>query len=234
MGSSHFSAATGRFTLSAPFETELHLIDLDALAWDELPLHELHPHEQARVQRFVFERDRRRHAACRLALRRVLADACGVAAGEIAFTEGPHGKPFAPALYGMHFNVSHSGAVGLIGLCRTHELGVDLEVWREMNDAVSLARHNFTSDEQAELAQAEDGTARSRLFLQGWTRKEACIKAIGSGLSVAPQSFHTGLAAQDVEVALVWPGLGQLAHVHLHTLALGGDRLAAVAWRQPR
>lgn len=224
--------------LSGPFETQLHLIDLDALAWDALPLHELHPGEQARVQRFVFERDRRRHAACRLALRRVLADACGVAAREIAFTEGRHGKPFAPALHGMHFNVSHSGALGLIGLCRTHELGVDIEVLREMSDALSLARHNFTPDEQAELARVEDGTVRSRLFLQGWTRKEACIKAIGSGLSVAPQSFHTGLAAHDCDVALVLPGdaepgQAQTAQVHLHTLELGGDRFAAVAWRLP-
>ena len=227
------SAATGRLMLTGPFETELHLVDLDALPWDELPLHELHPQELERVQRYVFERDRRRHAACRLALRRVLAEACGVTPRAIEFTEGPHGKPSAPALAGLHFNVSHSGAAGLIGVCRSHELGVDIELLREMQDASALARHNFTADEQVELAQSADDTARSWLFLQGWTRKEACLKAIGSGLSVAPHTFHAGLAAQDREVLLALPGTAQPARVQLHTVALGNDRLAAVAWRQP-
>ena len=55
-----------------------------------------------------------------------------------------------------------------------------------------MAERNFSHAECIDL-RAVDPAARDLAFLTGWTRKEACLKAIGSGLSIAPDTFTAGL-----------------------------------------
>lgn len=100
--------------------------------------------------------------------------------------------------------MSHCEHLAVYALAPDGNIGVDVELLRPMADAQALARHHFTPAEQRELAAA--GPAGETLrFLFGWTRKEACLKAIGCGLAVEPHSFEVGLSPGSREVKVQAP-----------------------------
>lgn len=211
----------------------LWLVDLDGPgepAGGNDPACLLDPGEQARAARFHFARDARRFTASHIALRRLLAMHMDRDPASLGFQSGTQGKPRLAQGEAGHFNLSHSGGWALIGLCPATEIGVDIEVPREMGDLMGLARANFTPAEQAALLD-EPEHARLQAFLRCWTRKEACIKAIGSGLSVEPACFEAGI--EPAPRTTVVPFEGHLHQVTVASLPLAVDALAAVAWVAP-
>jgi 4'-phosphopantetheinyl transferase len=153
--------------------------------------------ERARAERFVFPDDRSRFVAGRGFLRDVLARYVGVPPGEVAFVYGPRGKPALagpPGSDSPRFNLAHSGGLALCAVSGSGEVGVDLEEIRPLADAQAVARLVFTEGEQDELARSPAGQ-REALFFNGWTRKEAFVKAGGDGLSRPLTGILVGLAA---------------------------------------
>ncbi len=149
--------------------------------------------ERERLGRFAFERDRRRYAAGHVALRQVLSRYVGVPASGLAFTQGEFGKPGLQGRPDVSFNFSDSGEVAMLAVqLGGGQIGVDVEVVRAMPDADDLAQRLYRDDERSELLAWESGEERDEAFLRCWTRKEACVKAIGSGLSIEPGSFSAG------------------------------------------
>lgn len=185
--------------------------------------------ERNRAQRFRFERDARRYQASHVALRQVLGEAQQTPPERLLFNEGLHGKPRLLPQQGqrsVHFNLSHSGDWALIGLSREHPMGVDLEEPHPMDDTPALVQRLFTVSEQRsyERLPPEQGLIA---FLQGWTRKEACLKALGSGLVIEPQVFEAGLetALRSTCIAVD----GQRWSVDVSSVALPINALAAAA-----
>ena len=169
----------------APLEgCQLWLADLDAPAapqeFDCLSADEL-----ARAGRFTFARHRHRFMAGRAALRQLLARRIGQPAGALEFSYGPHGKPFLDGTFMPAFNMSHSEGIGLVALADEGSetppgaIGVDVEMLRAMSDAPALAAANFEPEECEALVRLQE-PARSKAFLIGWTRKEACLKPLPS------------------------------------------------------
>lgn len=193
---------------------------------DEARLQALSPAERARAARFRFERDRRRYLAARCALRERLAAATGQPPGALKLVAGPHGKPRLDAAGAPCFNLAHSGDRALLALGGPDELGVDLELLQPVADFEPLARAHFRAEEQAALMALPE-PAREAGFLRLWTRKEACLKAIGTGLSLAPSAFSVGLAPGPRVVDLAWPG-GR-ARLELRDLDAGPGAVAALA-----
>ena len=142
--------------------------------------------EQQRAARFARPHDGRRYLVAHAALRHLLGT-------HEAWIAGANGKP-ALASPPPHFNLSRRGGVALIGLSATHEIGVDVEPLQPMADADELAQLHFTLRERDAVAR-EHGAARDRAFLRCWTRKEACMKATGLGLSLPPSAFECGADA---------------------------------------
>lgn len=167
--------------------------------------------EWARAGRFVFRHDRRRFIAAHAALRETLSAHTGVPAALLEFVEGEFGKPVLAEPAGVWFNLSHSQSVALIALSDETEVGIDVELLRPMPDAEALAHAYFTQAERCALA-AMPPAERDRAFLSCWTRKEACLKAIGMGLRIDTRSFDAGLApdAREVEIALA-DGVARIA-----------------------
>lgn len=182
--------------------------------------------EKARANRFHFERDARRYRASHTALRQVLAEATGLPAQELAFVEGPFGKPRLAGAGQPHFNMSHSANRALIGLCADAPIGVDIEIPRDMSDLESLAQRNFTPTEFAALL-AVDPTQRLQAFLRCWTRKEACLKALGSGLSIEPGVFEAGIETTPRSTTI--DVQAQACRMVVNSLALPFHGLAACA-----
>ncbi len=173
----------------------------------------LDPAESARAGRFHFERDRRRFTAARGILRTLLGWFLEVRPGsELAFCYGGRGKPIlaAPALPAddrVCFNVSHSDGRALFAIARGIEVGIDLEAGARLGDDWSLlARRIFSTREQAELAAIPPEQKRA-VFLDGWTRKEAYLKATAQGIVDGLTSIEVTLgAASEPKLLAVPPG----------------------------
>lgn len=147
--------------------------------------------EAVRARRFLAPLHGQRYLVAHARLRQLLAQTLQQDAQSLEFTEGPHGKPElggAATASGLKFNLSHSGAMGLVGWSWRRHIGVDVEVWREMRDDAALVRRYFSP---AEIAAWESlpPTERTEAFFNLWTRKEAYIKALGLGLSLPLASF---------------------------------------------
>ena len=152
--------------------------------------------ERARAARFHFERDRRHWTAARGAVRAVLAGYVGVPAASLTFRVGPHGKPAldgAAARAGLAFNVSHSGGLALCAVTRARAVGVDVEAVRPEFATDKVARRFFAPGEVAAL-EALPPDERVEAFFACWTRKEAYIKARGSGIALGLDRFEVALA----------------------------------------
>jgi 4'-phosphopantetheinyl transferase len=233
-----------RLTGPAPARCGVWRIDLDRPMTDALRA-SLSPAERVRAQRFVFARDRDRFGIAHAALRELLAQRTGRDGASIALAEGPLGKPrLAPAgsasLAGPaapHFNLSHSQGLGAIALSDDREVGVDVEVLRPMSDRAVMARTYFTPAEQAALErlEARDAVSAERAFFVCWTRKEACLKALGLGLHLATDGFEVGVDTLDgepCELDIETPeGVERL---RLQSFACAPGGVGALALRLPR
>ncbi|MDM0068841.1 4'-phosphopantetheinyl transferase superfamily protein [Variovorax sp. J31P207] len=182
--------------------------------------------EWERARRFVFARDRHRFVAAHAALRSTLAQQTGIPGALLDFTLGAFGKPVLIEPTGLHFNLSHSQSVALIAISDGAEIGVDVELLRPMPDAAALAADYFTAAEQRALASLPS-EQRDRAFLVGWTRKEACLKAVGTGLGIDTRSFEAGLEEDAREVRL--PLDGRMARLALHSFDGGEGVVCAIA-----
>ena len=106
-------------------------------------------------------------------------------------------------------------------------VGVDLEMAGRKVDAARLAGRVFTPGEQAALQLAAgDETASQGVFLDCWTRKEALLKALGTGFAGGASGFHVGPGPGDTLV----PTPGQpVAALRVRSLALPIAAHAAIA-----
>jgi 4'-phosphopantetheinyl transferase len=77
---------------------------------------------------------------------------------------------------------------------RARRVGIDIEAERPLTDVTLLARRILTPREGAAF-EALPEAARPRALLAAWTRKEAVLKAIGTGVSGGLASIEVLLGA---------------------------------------
>ncbi len=138
-----------------------------------LPL--LPPYRREKVMRCRFLRDRLLSLCAGML-------ALGSHGGEIALQDG--GKPYFID-QGIRFSLTHSDRCAAIAVSR-YELGLDVEpLTRGYHDSMLRSFHH---NEAAYIDRAVD---RDRAFVEIWTRKEAYVKYLGTGLSEGLSSFDT-------------------------------------------
>lgn len=165
--------------------------------------HWLSDSELARADRFHSDLDRARYIVGRAAVRRILADRLGCSPSAVRLSYGTNGKPELEEGRGhIDFNLAHSGGAAVIALATGAAVGVDIELLRPIADVESLARLVFSEVEQRELEVAPDPQSA---FLNGWTRKEAYVKALGLGLNAPLKDITVSLSGR---AALISSGLG--------------------------
>ena len=170
--------------------------------------------ERERAARFRFERDRRRFIVARARLREELATRLGVSAGQIEFAYGENGKPRL-ANQALQFSVSHCDDVALFAFSKTAEVGVDIEAIRPVREADAIAVQFFSPLEHAGYAAL---APRDRLlgFFRVWTRKEAYVKALGVGFSMALERFDLSVAPRGWRLRSFFPLPGFVASLASH------------------
>ncbi len=151
--------------------------------------------ERERTVRFHFEKDRRQYVVAHAILRQLLSKYTGYLPKQIQFNFGSNGKPSLAAACGgdrLQFNLSHSHNLGLCAVANHRDVGVDLEWIRPLDDLEQIARNFFSLKECEQLFQLETNL-RLTAFYHCWTRKEAYIKACGTGLSLPLDRFDVAL-----------------------------------------
>lgn len=92
----------------------------------------------------------------------------------------------------LRFNLSDSADLALLGVVWDHDLGVDVEHIRSIEDMDDLVERFFAPGER-EAYRAVPRAKRAIAFYQGWTRKEAWLKGRGDGLIGRLDSFEVSL-----------------------------------------
>lgn len=161
----------------------------------------LSPDEETRAARFHFERDRRRFIVARGLLRTILSRYLNTAPVHLQFHYGPHGKPsldeWAASLLGnLQFNLAHSGEIGLYALVWDYAIGVDVEHIRFIPDLDQIIERFFSRPERTTL-RILPPEQRHETFFNGWTRKEAYLKALGDGLARPLDEFSVSLLPNE-------------------------------------
>ena len=154
--------------------------------------------ELARADRFKFEKDRRRYSIGRGILRNILGRYREVEPASLEFAYSDHGKPFLAdaASDSLYFNLSHSADQMLLAVGHHAELGIDVEFMRRNIELLDIAKRFFSANELGYIMQ-QPSTQLRELFFSCWTRKEAFIKAVGSGLSFPLESFAVDLSLDE-------------------------------------
>ena len=176
--------------------------------------------EAERAARFVLPGLGEAWAGAHVLLREVLGRATLTPAAHVQIRTGEFGKP---SVDGVEFSLSHTGSVVLIGLGDL-PLGVDVEKIPEGRTAGQVGS-GFHPQETEELLDLP-ADARPEAFARVWVRKEALLKAIGTGLS-------RGISRDYVGAGTV-PGT-PVAGLRIHDLALPGmpDHRAALCTTVP-
>jgi 4'-phosphopantetheinyl transferase len=213
-----------------PGEVQIWLVDLDAYA-AAVALAGLAEQEYARAARMTFERDAERFLASRHALRHALAAALARPPDALAIESDEFGKPRLGD-DAVRFSLSRSAETALIGVSRDQAIGVDIERVRPLPDAPALARDHFTLAERAGWTHMADAL-RDQSFLACWTRKEACVKALGVGLAMPLASIDAGVAQGPGARAVTIPLAEQRCTVTIQSLGLPSEAVGAVALAAP-
>lgn len=159
---------------------------------------DLSPAELERAQRMSADPVRVAYLTSCVLLRRILSAHLGITPAAIPLIRLEHGKPALEgqaALHGLHFNLSHGGDAWFCGISSDREIGVDVETRRQVPSAERLATRVLSGAERAALSALEpsDAATRDAAFLRCWTRKEAVLKAAGSGFSWAAREIEVGI-----------------------------------------
>ena len=214
-----------------PADGEVHIfcspLDVPAPRLERLA-QSLSDDEWQRAKRFHLERDCRRFIAGRGMLREILAALLDLNPASLVFTYGEFGKPqiAAPAAArSLHFNLAHSDSIAVCAIAK-HELGVDVERIRVMDDAEQIASRFFSPREKYCLL-ALPAEQRREAFFNCWTRKEAYLKAIGSGLDDHLDQIEVSLAPGEAAELLGAPKGSR--PWRLHSLAPAAEFIGALA-----
>jgi 4'-phosphopantetheinyl transferase len=183
----------------------------------------LSPDEIERASRFLLPLLHDRYCAGRCALRVILSTYLHAAPQAIKFSYNENGKPLVDDKF--NFNLSHAGGQMLVGVTQGRMLGVDIETRDRRTESESIARRFLSSHEVEQLLQFPIDE-RGAAFLRCWVRKEAYVKALGTGIGGGLQNFSVSLADCAV-TSLLWPG--DAAGWTFYDVEMGPEFIASVA-----
>jgi len=164
--------------------------------------------ERHRAGQFSVDLPRREFILGRAMGRQLLGAALRVEPVDLRFDRLVHGKPcLYPAMgdHDLRFNLSHSGGRVVVALAVGREVGVDLEWIHGLEDWNDISARIFSPRELAELHALPIAQQR-QAFFNGWTRKEAWLKATGEGLTDALTAIEISLAPGRPPEWLALPG----------------------------
>jgi 4'-phosphopantetheinyl transferase len=161
--------------------------------WDSLPAD-----EARQASNYRFAKDCREFVVRRAVLRQVLGRYSGRRAAELLFDFRAGGKPVLRNVEGLHFSMSHASDLAVLAVAR-NPVGIDLEHVQEdlfgqspFGGALfgeALIEQCLSHREQS-YVRGLPAEQRNKALYRCWTRKEAVLKALGTGLLYPPQQVN--------------------------------------------
>jgi 4'-phosphopantetheinyl transferase len=223
-----------------PAEDEVHIRSI-AVAGDapQAELYErlLSPAERVRSGRLLSLQARKLFLAGRCFLRQVLGGYLGIGPECLDLALSEQGKPYlvdesGPGA-GLAFNLSHSGELILLAVTSGRQVGIDLERMAGDPPFREMARIAFSPREQEQLFSLPV-YLQPAAFYRCWTRKEALMKARGSGFTLPSNCFDVSLLPEDPPALLGWHNLSEKQPIwQLFDLAVPPGYCAALAVEGP-
>lgn len=152
----------------------------------------LSPDEQKKAERYHFEKNTRQYIQTRGILRELLGEYLDSPPKSIEFGYNEYDKPTLKSKNKLKFNVSHSGEMALLAFNWEDEIGVDIEDSTREIEIDVVAKHFFSPNEVNTLL-ALPLSEQQPTFFNCWTRKEAIIKALGTGLAFPLNQFEVSM-----------------------------------------
>ena len=192
--------------------------------------------ERTRADEFRFSELQDDFVVSRASLRVLLSVLGFGPPGEVRFRYGLQGKPAldeeVPGSLG--FNVLHSQGLMACALVRGLEIGIDIEFHRSIPDLEGIARRFFSPEEHAELVSVV-GSQRMAAFYSCWVRKEAFLKALGTGFSGSLDSFRVSVGpGRSAALLHIRDAPGEHLAWAIHELSPAPGFSGAVALRDRR
>lgn len=147
----------------------------------------LNSEEQARADRFYFNKHKRRFSTARAGMKIILARYLNMEPEHIEFTYNAHGKPEIINSAKLQFNLSHSEDLALLAVGKGFPIGVDVEKY-SARPYKGIAKSLFSDQEYEEFIKVPRALIPT-IFFHVWSQKEAFIKASGLGLSYPTKEF---------------------------------------------
>ena len=182
----------------APGETHVWRVELDCADTSLAALAaSLSLAERAKAARFQAAPLRERWTVARGALRHILAKYARTEPSLLRFAVGSNGKPtLCPPAHDISFNLSHTGGLAFVAVAGGEQIGVDAEIVHSGIDVENLSRRFFCPVEADEILALPHGS-QFAAFFTCWTRKEAILKALGSGLSAPLDRFQVSVRTDE-------------------------------------
>lgn len=204
--------------------------EIDPSLWDLLSRD-----EQQRAQRFVRSQDQGKYVQVRGTLRCLLGQYLQTSGKVLYFDYGNYGKPQLIAScnpLNLQFNVSHSHELAVIAITQTTAVGVDIEQVNPQAKYINISQRFFSAAEHEILLQ-QPVERQCRTFFQLWTRKEACVKAMGGSIAHALNQINVAQGLNQASTTINVMEQSQSHQLFLHNLFPDPNFAGAVATQKP-
>lgn len=171
-----------QFTLADQVQNEpvlyiYHGINADFLKFYDQFFVSLNQQERDQALRYYQLKDQQRYIIQHGIMRLLLAQFTGQEPSQLQFSCNATKKPYLVDKP-CYFNLSHSGDEFLLSV-GMQEMGVDIEYINPQFAYADIASHYFSKEEEVFINNSSNTT---EAFFLLWTRKEALLKAYGTGI----------------------------------------------------
>ena len=163
-------------------------------------------------------------AKVRELLRRVIGRLTAQAPETVAIAISAAGKPYLKGDRWPAFSLSHGRTYSLIALSESGEIGCDIEDRFDGKGGAADLVHSILHPEELQQWSGLPAQEQDDAFKRYWVRKEAVLKAAGTGFLKDPRSLIVGLDTPQA----AWP-FDPAMNLNLHMRRLADDCFAAIA-----
>ncbi|MDC0534358.1 4'-phosphopantetheinyl transferase superfamily protein [Francisellaceae bacterium] len=138
--------------------------------------------ESDKFDAFKSKKRKQEYALSRWLRRKFLSLKTNIPSNELQFYKNKCGKPYLQN-QAHFFNISHSHDWVVLAICKSSEIGIDIQKLESKKNMLEIAKQYFSTQEYIQLKTIKDNQQQMTSFYNLWTAKEAVLKALGTGIA---------------------------------------------------